>query len=1010
MKKFYLPLLFLLIANSLFAQWDTPRLFPEADNSPNYNKNSLLIEDAAGNLHFFWLEYTLNSSSYYHSLSNDDGFTWSEKNIFSDSIFVVSTIENAFTGLVTPTGRILIVYKVRINVSFNYYMKFSDDNGLTWSSPISFPGASALYINSYSSKLMNFNNEIWMLYNKYDRAAFVKSTDDGNSWTSEEFIYQFDDNHLATSLHLFKANTKFILIYNYKKEDYNNIEMITSSDSGATWSEETIVLNSENRSRYFSAVQKNENEIEIFYSKVLETQFDSIFQSDIYSMSTTDAGLIWSEESKFTNFVGNDSHPDITKTDEDVYISFRSARNTGDNSFSIWYGKIDTTIDSSASPYIYNIQHVKGPDSLSIQITALIDDDTGLDSVLIDYSVNENILMPVQMFDDGLHNDSLDNDKIFGYRFANFENFDLLKFNIRASDDQSNQVSSEEKIFYFSSESTVSSALIDINNIKLPINNRGILADVFIPDYTNNGLHNGTYDGETFLFSGGFYMSGMANDNLWGNGILSASRIEDYQSGKINSDPNSPINQLYVVRSSDPAFGFAWQKWESAVSLGADFYDGNNNNIYDPVDLNYNGQWDANEDRPDFQGDITAWCVFNDGVPQSLRRYDIDPQGIEIKQTVFASGDTGNEFEDIIFVRYKIENNGTVADVFDSVYFGAAADPDLGESFDDLVGCDTLLNSGYLYNQGPDNDYGNNPPAFFIKQLQGPPVFIPGETFIDNNSDDEFTPGVDTPLDSAIVNNGKYLGTDFIPGAKNLKPNAYTQYMSSHPTNGDPDTHYHLRNYMLGGMGNNGGLLDPCTWQFGNGSSISNCSEINPKFMYSGDPVAGEGWINIEALDQRFILSSGPFKLKAGEPIELIYAYIVGRGTDHLNSITKAREISQFAQTVYDNNFVDLPTGIDDDENIIADEFKLYQNYPNPFNPTTTIKFQIPSNVKGQMANIKIIVFDILGREINTLLNEPKPAGTYEVEFNASKLASGVYFYQLSAGSFIQTKKLMLLK
>jgi hypothetical protein len=173
------------------------------------------------------------------------------------------------------------------------------------------------------------------------------------------------------------------------------------------------------------------------------------------------------------------------------------------------------------------------------------------------------------------------------------------------------------------------------------------------------------------------------------------------------------------------------------------------------------------------------------------------------------------------------------------------------------------------------------------------------------------------------------------------------------------------------------------------------------------------GWLNVEGLDQRFMLSSGPFKLKAGEPVELIYAYIVGRGTDHLNSITKAREISQFAQTVYDNNFEDLPTGIDDDENLIAEEFMLYQNYPNPFNPVTTIKFTLPgveTRHASSLQNITLKIYDILGREIKTLVNEQKPAGTYEIKFDAGKLSSGVYFYQLSAGGFIQTKKLMLLK
>ncbi|MDP2362861.1 MAG: hypothetical protein Q8M94_03725, partial [Ignavibacteria bacterium] len=74
--------------------------------------------------------------------------------------------------------------------------------------------------------------------------------------------------------------------------------------------------------------------------------------------------------------------------------------------------------------------------------------------------------------------------------------------------------------------------------------------------------------------------------------------------------------------------------------IGADFYDGHMDGIYDPVDLNGNGIWDLNEDRPDILGDVTAWCVYNDGVPKELRRFNtIDPLGIEIHQTAFAWGE-----------------------------------------------------------------------------------------------------------------------------------------------------------------------------------------------------------------------------------------------------------------------------------------------------------------------------------------------------------------------------------
>ncbi len=94
------------------------------------------------------------------------------------------------------------------------------------------------------------------------------------------------------------------------------------------------------------------------------------------------------------------------------------------------------------------------------------------------------------------------------------------------------------------------------------------------------------------------------------------------------------------------------------------------------------------------------------------------------------------------------------------------------------------------------------------------------------------------------------------------------------------------------------------------------------------------------------------------------------------------------------------------------EDFYLYPNYPNPFNPLTKIKFTIPLR-NGNFTsptNVLLKVFDVLGREISTLVNEKKSAGNYEVTFDASKLSSGVYFYQLRAGSFVNTKKMILMR
>jgi len=103
------------------------------------------------------------------------------------------------------------------------------------------------------------------------------------------------------------------------------------------------------------------------------------------------------------------------------------------------------------------------------------------------------------------------------------------------------------------------------------------------------------------------------------------------------------------------------------------------------------------------------------------------------------------------------------------------------------------------------------------------------------------------------------------------------------------------------------------------------------------------------------------------------------------------------------------PTGVEVINSEVSADFILHQNYPNPFNPSTTMSFVI-----GHLSFVTLKVYDILGNEVATLVNEYKPAGNYEVDFqstvNNHQLASGVYFYTLRAGSFVETKKMILLR
>jgi hypothetical protein len=101
-----------------------------------------------------------------------------------------------------------------------------------------------------------------------------------------------------------------------------------------------------------------------------------------------------------------------------------------------------------------------------------------------------------------------------------------------------------------------------------------------------------------------------------------------------------------------------------------------------------------------------------------------------------------------------------------------------------------------------------------------------------------------------------------------------------------------------------------------------------------------------------------------------------------------------------------ITTGIGEHPlNSVPMEYSLSQNYPNPFNPSTTIKFELP-----KPARVRLSVYDILGREVSVLVNEKRDAGVHEVKFDAAGLASGVYFYMLQAGDFIQTRKMFLIR
>jgi len=465
----------------------------------------------------------------------------------------------------------------------------------------------------------------------------------------------------------------------------------------------------------------------------------------------------------------------------------------------------------------------------------------------------------------------------------------FLLFGFTANSTKKKQNSQDQRLgkTYSNPFSVGDSYYMFINDIAMPMNSKGVIADVVVEPYKSQGRINGL----NFLYSSGFYMSGV-NDKgiMWSNAMATSSRTSDYLPGNAawddadNEQVTDPTySGIFVVKAKDEPFGDSWVAWGEAVKGGAYFYDGDGDGEYNPVDKNGNGQWDPDEDSPDILGDETAWCVYNDAVSSSDRTFtNVDPQGIEIRQTVWAYA-TAGDLGKIMFIRYSILNTGLVSDVQDSVYFGVWADADIGDALDDLVGSDTTLNAGYTYNDGSDGVFGSTPPCFLIDFFQGP-----------------WEP-TGNPDDFALNTMGPILGVDTIWGAKNLGLTSFVYYIQSHPTQGDPDNEVQARNY-LEGFNQQGNKIDACDWEFGT-VFTGDCAQVDTRYIYSGDPVSQTGWIHTSPYDQRQMSNTGPFKLEKGKAVDVVVAYVVGRSTSAIASVKEAKKIDRAAQFVFQNNF-----------------------------------------------------------------------------------------------------------
>jgi len=496
---------------------------------------------------------------------------------------------------------------------------------------------------------------------------------------------------------------------------------------------------------------------------------------------------------------------------------------------------------------------------------------------------------------------------------------------------------------------------IAVNEIKMFLSNNGIGSHDIISD--NSGLLWPGGQGAVLpvIFTDGLVWGGLVdgqvrvNGSTYRTGLLPGKILED---GK-GDDPNKIDYNLWRIRKD-------WETLPEGVDRNRNEYNYTNwpGEMGAPYeDVNNDGKFTRGIDKPMILGDETFWFAANDTDTSASRfLYGSDPVGIEMQCTVYGYNRT-DELADVIFKHYKLTNHS--GKVIEKMCLGCWADPDLGFASDDFVGCDTNLALGFVYNGDNfddklfnDSGYGNNPPAAGYKLLDG--LQATGFIF--------------------------YIGAS-----------AFWQ----DPTLGRFDGSIQMYNYLNAKLYDGTDIRNPITDQV-------------TRYWLSGDPVAGLGWYEGEGWpggekpnDMRMMLVTGPTQFNPQDTLELTIAIILARGTDNINSVKELKRKAGLVQEFYDTGNM---TGSIESPAIVK-EYELKQNYPNPFNPSTTIRYSLP-----EKTNVELKVFDVLGKEIVTLVDEEKHPGSYKVNFKADKLSSGVYYCQLKTKNFISTRKMLLVK
>lgn len=430
--------------------------------------------------------------------------------------------------------------------------------------------------------------------------------------------------------------------------------------------------------------------------------------------------------------------------------------------------------------------------------------------------------------------------------------------------------------------------------------------------------------------------------------------------------------KIYSIKSSDNANSNPdYANWYKMIPFGAPY-----------VDVNQNCTFEYGIDKPGVKdASQTIFVCLTDAMASERNAGEGFGGGIsspllfaEVRMTAWGYDDV--TLPDAQFLRYEIINKGNKN--WDSTYFAIFCDPDIGTQTLNYLGCDSARNLGYAFYADSNVVWG----AYGMNVLRGPINKLTGDTL--------------------YMTSFARMGTSHI----------------CETGGGEP---YEAYNFMKGYKKDHSSYLNPVY-----------SPPVKTKYIFNGDPETNTGWTYAKGFinncvgfdsttidtvypgDVRFIMGMGADNLviSPGDTQKIYISQMVAKGSSNLNSVTKVKRLSDMVNYVFKNEIIyDMENNCYNPN--IPFDFSLSQNYPNPYNVITTIQFTI-----SKSANVKLAIYDILGREVSVPINRDYNPGYYQISFDASGLASGIYFYRMeiidNAGStqkiYSRIKKMAVVK